>query len=92
MKTDLIGKKFGRLTITDIPTRGRCVCECECGAIVSRTLYVLKTRNQRRTHWITFNGKTQSMADWSDELGISYTKLRRRLGLGWPVSEALTAP
>lgn len=52
-----------------------------------------QTRNQRRTHWIEFDGKRQSMKDWSEQLGISYTKLRRRLNtLGWSVDKALTTP
>lgn len=49
-----------------------------------------QTRNQRRTHWITYGGQTKCMADWAEERGMSYTKLRRRLNLGWSAERALT--
>lgn len=32
-----------------------------------------------RTHFITYNGKTQSMKQWANELGINYSTLRNRL-------------
>ena len=51
-----------------------------------------QTRNQRRTHWIEWKGKTQSMSDWADELGMSYYVIRRRLGMGWSVESAFSTP
>jgi hypothetical protein len=51
-----------------------------------------QTRNQRRTRWITFNDKTQSMVAWAEEIGISYFMLRKRLYDGWTVEAALTTP
>ena len=48
--------------------------------------------NQRRTHYLTHNGKTQSMAQWSRESGIPYSILDGRINkLGWTAAEALTA-
>lgn len=52
----------------------------------------VQTRNQRRTHRITYRGKTQSMADWADDLGISYTLIRRRLRAGWSAEDAFEKP
>lgn len=46
--------------------------------------------NKTTTHWITFNGKTQSLADWSRELELSYTVLSSRLKRGWDLQEAMT--
>lgn len=51
-----------------------------------------QARNQRRTHWITLNGRTMSMMDWSEHLGISYFVIRARLARGWSVERALTTP
>lgn len=49
-------------------------------------------RNSRASKYLTFNGKTQSLAAWADELGLSYTRTRARLRLGWSVDRAFTAP
>jgi hypothetical protein len=50
-----------------------------------------QTRNTRVNHLITFNGKTQCLADWASEIGIGPDNLRRRLRL-WTTEEALTRP
>ncbi len=50
-------------------------------------------RNKRSNRMIEFNGRTQCLADWSDELGISYSLLSARVGrLGWTIEKALTTP
>lgn len=50
-----------------------------------------QARNRRSNILLTFNGKTQCMADWADELGIKQSTLRQRLvAYGWTVEEALT--
>ena len=41
---------------------------------------------------ITFRRRTQSIAAWSRELGISATTLTRRLRAGWTVRAAFTTP
>lgn len=49
--------------------------------------------NTRRNHYITYNGKTQSMSKWAEELNISYTVLRSRINrLNWSVEKAFTTP
>lgn len=48
-----------------------------------------QANNKRNNHYITFRGVTKSMADWSNELDISYTCLRARLRRGWSVERAL---
>lgn len=41
---------------------------------------------------ITHLGKTQTVAAWSREVGISITTLHNRLSKGWSVQDALTKP
>ena len=41
---------------------------------------------------ITYNGKTQTMEEWADEIGLSVTLLYNRFYRGWSVEEALTIP
>lgn len=52
-----------------------------------------QARNQRRSNLITFNGKTQCLADWAEELGIRYGTLEARLNAyQWPVEKAFSTP
>lgn len=51
-----------------------------------------QTRNQSRTIVIEFNGKSQSLADWADELGIKWVTLHNRYVRGWSVERMLTEP
>lgn len=46
-------------------------------------------RNTRRTVMVTFRGRTQSLPDWADELGLKQGTLRHRLRR-WSVEKALT--
>lgn len=39
----------------------------------------VQANNQRSNCLITYNGKTQTMKQWADELGINYSRLRSRL-------------
>lgn len=48
--------------------------------------------NRRSTHWLEFDGKKQTIADWSLEIGINPRTLSNRLLRGWTVEEALTEP
>jgi hypothetical protein len=48
--------------------------------------------NTRRSRLISFRGETKTMKQWSDELPISYTKLKSRLKYGWDIESALTTP
>lgn len=39
---------------------------------------------------IEYNGKIQSLKDWSRELGINYETLRTRIAHGWSMDDVLT--
>lgn len=46
-------------------------------------------RNTRTTKWVTYKGKTKSLAEWSSILGIHYQTLHARLSTyGYSVEEA----
>lgn len=46
--------------------------------------------HNRKTHYLTYKGKTQSLKKWSEELGINYSTLRNRINRsGMTVEEAL---
>lgn len=50
-----------------------------------------QTRNRRNNRYVTFEGKTQTLVAWSDELGISYWTLHARLRRGWSIERTFTA-
>lgn len=50
-----------------------------------------QSNNKRNNHVITFNGKTQTMKQWSRQVGINYDTIRNRLNTyGWTIERALT--
>ena len=52
-----------------------------------------QANNCRTNHYLTFNDKTQSIAEWARELGVSDSLIRQRIvKLGWSVERALTEP
>jgi hypothetical protein len=52
-----------------------------------------QARNRRATRNISFNGKTQCVTAWAEELGIKQSTLDARLNVrSWTVEKALTTP
>ena len=51
-----------------------------------------QANNTRRNVMIEWNGKRQSLTQWSRELGINYETLKRRRKNGWSVEKMFTAP
>ena len=51
----------------------------------------MQMNNTNRNHFLVFNGKRQTMADWCRELGMKYWKLSERLHKwNWSVERALS--
>jgi hypothetical protein len=46
--------------------------------------------NKRNSHFIEFNGKKQTLTQWSEETGIKKETLRYRLYNNWPLEKALS--
>lgn len=42
-----------------------------------------QSNNRRNTIMVTARGKTQSLVDWAEEIGISYGTLKHRYQRGW---------
>lgn len=50
-----------------------------------------QARNKRTSHLLTLNGKTQTVADWCEEIGLKYNTVAERIRrYGWTVEQALT--
>lgn len=55
--------------------------------------YKTQANNRRNNHLITYNGKTQTMAQWADELGMKYKTLSDRINISkWSVEKAFNTP
>jgi len=55
------------------------------------TTVKVQARNRRNNHLITFNGKTQCLAEWAEEAGVNRVTLQSRISkYHWPVERALT--
>lgn len=53
---------------------------------------LVQQSNRRNARQITYDGRTQHVAAWAREFGISDPTLRARLDGGWEVHDALTVP
>lgn len=51
-----------------------------------------QARNTRRNHLLLYEGRSQSIAAWAEEFGMSTDCLKRRIYNGWPIHDALTRP
>lgn len=49
-------------------------------------------RNKRNTRYISYNGKTQSVGAWAEEIGVDPDTLYFRLNKGWSIEKTLTTP
>lgn len=48
--------------------------------------------NKTTTVLITYNGKTKNMREWSEETGLSYDQIKKRLRRGWTPEKIFTTP
>ena len=76
------------LTIERKDTNGDyCPENCKWSTMKEQSL------NKRNTHLLEFNGKIQSVKEWSEELNIPYDVLISRINKhGWSTEKALTTP
>ena len=76
------------LTIDRIDNNG-CYSPDNCRCVNN----TIQQNNKRNNHLITFNGKTQTMSQWSKELGIDAKIISHRLNeYHWDIERALSTP
>jgi hypothetical protein len=51
-----------------------------------------QSNNRRNNVLLTFEGRTQTIAQWADETGINQFAIGNRLRRGWPLEDVLTLP
>jgi hypothetical protein len=49
-----------------------------------------QSRNRRETIQLTFHGITKSLADWADDLGLPYGRVKSRWNYGYSVEKILS--
>lgn len=82
-----MGEKPARHSIERIDTnKGYCKENCKWIKIE------LQNRNKRNNKMLTYEGRTQSAVEWSEEFKIPYKTLMSRLRYGWNVEDALSIP
>ena len=47
---------------------------------------------KRNSHLLTYQGKTQTIAEWAKEYNLKYNTLKERLNAKWPLRDALKQP
>lgn len=53
--------------------------------------YKQQANNRTQNHLVTYNGKTQNIAQWAEELGINRVTLQARINrYGWDIEKAMT--
>lgn len=48
-----------------------------------------QSNNKRSNLEVTYNGKTQTLSEWCEELSLNYSKIYTRIVRGWDVADAL---
>jgi hypothetical protein len=59
---------------------------------VSWELPKAQARNKSNNRLITYDGRTQCVAAWAEDLGVKPRVIYKRLSLGWSAERALTTP
>ena len=54
--------------------------------------HIEQCNNRRNSRFITHNGETHTLSEWSRITGINRDTLKRRDNLGWPAEKVLTHP
>lgn len=51
-----------------------------------------QANNKRNNRYITYDGTTKTLSEWSQQFGIGEATIRARLNRGWDIDKALNTP
>jgi hypothetical protein len=49
---------------------------------------IVQTQNRKSTIWVTYQGKTKTLAEWCRQLGLNLRRVRARINYGFPPEKA----
>lgn len=75
------------LTIDRINVNGN-YCPENCRWVNAKT----QANNVSRNHIVDFNGRSMTMAELADHLGLSYSALQHRIDRGWDIERIASTP
>lgn len=84
-KEEKLPNGMNKWTIDRIDNRGD-YCPENCRWATNKE----QMNNQTTNRMITYKGKTQTLSQWCDELGLRYSPICQRLFWGWSVERAFT--
>lgn len=84
---DMGSKPTPHHTIERIVTKGNYEkSNCKWGTEIEQA------NNKRNNVFFTYDGRTQTAAQWAREIGLTYFTLYGRLSRGWSIERAITTP
>lgn len=79
--------KRAKCTLDRIDVNGN-YCPENCRWVDCKT----QCNNKRNNKLIEYDGRVQTLKQWADELGLSYSLVTRRIASGWSAERAFTQP
>jgi len=79
------GEKDTSIDRIDV-NKGYCKDNCKWSTFLEQC------NNKTDTHWIEYDDKRMSVADWARELGMPYEALYARIKRKWSIEKAFTTP
>lgn len=82
-----MGPKPAGMTLDRIDNNGP-YCQQNCRWATLKT----QNNNKRTCVYIEFRGRSQTLTQWANEIGVHYTTLKFRIKSGWGLARSLETP